>query len=143
MPLYEYKCDACGHCFEKIQKFSDPLVDTCPKCGGVVRKLVSSPAIQFKGSGFYITDYAKKDHTAAAKADSEGSGTSDQSEKSEKSAKSEKSEKSEKTEKKDKTEKTDAAKTEKSGSTANASSSSASTSAPPATKTPSTKDSKS
>jgi len=69
MPLYEYLCDACGHRFEKIQKFSDPLVAECPKCGGAVHKLMSSPAIQFKGSGFYITDYAKKDHVAAAKAD--------------------------------------------------------------------------
>ena len=60
MPLYEYQCEACGHRFEKIQKFSDPPVDTCPRCGGKVRKLLSSPAIQFKGSGFYITDYAKK-----------------------------------------------------------------------------------
>jgi putative FmdB family regulatory protein len=63
MPLYEYECDACGHRFEKIQKFSDPLQDTCPKCGGPVHKLMSSPAIQFKGSGFYITDYPKKDVT--------------------------------------------------------------------------------
>jgi putative FmdB family regulatory protein len=69
MPLYEYQCDACGHRFEKIQKFSDPLQDTCPKCGGPVHKLMSSPAIQFKGSGFYITDYAKKDHVASEKAD--------------------------------------------------------------------------
>ena len=65
MPLYEYQCDECGHTFEKIQKFSDPLETTCPKCGGPVRKLMSSPAIQFKGSGWYITDYAKKDSTAA------------------------------------------------------------------------------
>jgi len=79
MPLYEYLCDACGHRFEKIQKFSDPLVAECPKCGGAVHKLMSSPAIQFKGSGFYITDYAKKDHVAAAKADTasnNGSGSS-------------------------------------------------------------------
>lgn len=69
MPLYEYQCDACGHRFEVIQKFSDPLIETCPKCGSLVRKLMSSPAIQFKGSGFYITDYAKKDYTAATKAD--------------------------------------------------------------------------
>src|SRR3954469_12228435 len=61
MPLYEYECDACGNRFEKIQKFSDPLADTCPKCGGPVHKLMSSPAIQFKGSGWYITDYPKKD----------------------------------------------------------------------------------
>jgi putative FmdB family regulatory protein len=59
MPLYEYQCDACGHRFERIQKFSDPPVEACPACGGSVRKLISSPAIQFKGSGFYITDYAK------------------------------------------------------------------------------------
>ena len=60
MPLYEYQCDACSHRFERIQKFADPPVETCPSCGGKVRKLLSSPAIQFKGSGWYITDYAKK-----------------------------------------------------------------------------------
>lgn len=61
MPLYEYKCDACGATFELIQKFSDPPADTCQKCGkGPVQKLVSSPAFQFKGSGWYITDYARK-----------------------------------------------------------------------------------
>jgi len=60
MPLYEYQCDACSNRFERIQKFSDPPVETCPSCGGKVRKLLSSPAIQFKGSGWYITDYAKK-----------------------------------------------------------------------------------
>ena len=59
MPLYEYQCEQ-GHRFERIQKFSDPPVDTCPTCQSPVRKLLSSPAIQFKGSGFYITDYAKK-----------------------------------------------------------------------------------
>jgi putative FmdB family regulatory protein len=68
MPLYEYECDSCGHRFEVIQKFSDALVDKCPKCGAVVHKLMSSPAIQFKGSGWYITDYAKKDSTVATKA---------------------------------------------------------------------------
>lgn len=73
MPLYEYECDACGHRFEKIQKFSDPLEDTCPKCGGPVHKLMSSPAIQFKGSGWYITDYAKKE--PAAKDAKAGSGS--------------------------------------------------------------------
>src|ERR1700726_1074045 len=76
MPLYEYECDACGNRFEHIQKFSDPLVNKCPKCGGPVHKLMSSPAIQFKGSGFYITDYAKKDHVAAAKADSQSESSS-------------------------------------------------------------------
>ena len=61
MPLYEYQCDACGREFELIRKFSDPPLEKCPHCGGTVRKLFSSPAIQFKGSGWYITDYAKKD----------------------------------------------------------------------------------
>ena len=61
MPLYEYRCESCGHQFEVIQKFSDALIAVCPKCGsGPVVKLFSSPAIQFKGSGFYITDYARK-----------------------------------------------------------------------------------
>src|SRR5438046_8837531 len=111
MPLYEYECDACRHRFEKIQKFSDPLEDTCPTCGGRVRKLMSSPAIQFKGSGFYITDYAKKEHTAAAKADTaqaeqagkaDTSGKSDTSEKNQKSEKSQESKKSEKSEQSEK-----------------------------------------
>ena len=61
MPLYEYQCDACGHHFELIRKFSDPPIETCPKCGGTVQKLMSSPAFQFKGTGWYVTDYAKKD----------------------------------------------------------------------------------
>lgn len=64
MPLYEYECEK-GHRFEVIRKFSDPPVDTCPTCGTAVRKLMSSPAIQFKGSGWYITDYAKKDSAPA------------------------------------------------------------------------------
>ena len=59
MPLYEYQCEACGHRFEVIQKFSDAPPAACPKCGGAVEKLVSSPAIQFKGSGFYLTDYGR------------------------------------------------------------------------------------
>ena len=67
MPLYEYQCDACAHRFERIQKFSDPLVDICPTCGGHVRKLLSSPAFQFKGSGFYITDYPKKSASDSGK----------------------------------------------------------------------------
>ncbi|MCC7243509.1 MAG: zinc ribbon domain-containing protein [Acidobacteria bacterium] len=66
MPLYEYQCDACAHRFELIQKFSDAPADTCPKCGGAVKKLLSSPAIQFKGSGWYVTDYAKSGRSAGA-----------------------------------------------------------------------------
>ena len=61
MPLYEYLCDACGQRFELIQKFSDPGPEACTQCGkGPVERQKSSPAIQFKGSGFYITDYARK-----------------------------------------------------------------------------------
>jgi putative FmdB family regulatory protein len=92
MPLYEYECDACGHRFEKIQKFSDPLVDTCPVCGSHVHKLFSSPAIQFKGSGFYITDYPKGESGTAPKSDG---GKADRAAKAEKTdtAKPEKSDK--------------------------------------------------
>ena len=60
MPIYEYECTKCGHRFEKIQKFSDRTVKKCPECGGKVRRLLSAPAIQFKGTGWYITDYARK-----------------------------------------------------------------------------------
>ncbi len=69
MPLYEYACQKCGERVEIIQKFSDPLYTHCPKCGGEMRKLFSSPAIQFKGSGFYKTDYASP---SAKKSESSG-----------------------------------------------------------------------
>jgi putative FmdB family regulatory protein len=57
MPLYEYQCDACGRRVERIQKFSDPPLDTCPHCGGKLTKLLSSPAFHLKGTGWYATDY--------------------------------------------------------------------------------------
>lgn len=60
MPLYEYRCEGCGARIEKIQKFSDPPLSTCEKCGGALTRLLSAPAIQFKGSGWYVTDYARK-----------------------------------------------------------------------------------
>ncbi len=60
MPLYEYECEQCGARFEVIQRFSDAPVEKCRVCGGPVHKLISPPAIQFKGTGWYITDYAKK-----------------------------------------------------------------------------------
>ena len=113
MPLYEYECDACRHRFEKIQKFSDPLEDTCPTCGGRVRKLMSSPAIQFKGSGFYITDYAKKDQTAPPSGDSKSepaskdTGESSGQKSSDKSEKAEKAEKTARAEKVERAEKTE------------------------------------
>ena len=64
MPLYEYRCEACGHRCEVIRKFSDPPLDRCPTCGGAVHKLQSAPAFQFKGSGWYITDYGRKDQSS-------------------------------------------------------------------------------
>jgi putative FmdB family regulatory protein len=59
VPLYEYQCPQCGR-FEVIRKFSDPALTACPTCGREVQKLLSAPAIQFKGTGWYITDYARK-----------------------------------------------------------------------------------
>lgn len=85
MPLYEYQCEACAHRFEQIQRFSDPPLTTCPECEGPVRKLLSSPAIQFKGTGWYVTDYArqgKKDPADAA--DPKAAKASDGASKSEK-----------------------------------------------------------
>ena len=60
MPIYEYVCKKCGHKFEKIQKFSDPKIKKCPECGGQVEQAIHAPAVQFKGTGWYVTDYAKK-----------------------------------------------------------------------------------
>jgi len=78
MPLYEYECEACGKHFELIRKFSDPPVETCLTCGGPVRKLLSSPAIQFKGTGWYITDYARKNSAPSGPSES-GSGNKPES----------------------------------------------------------------
>jgi len=87
MPLYEYECGACGHRVEIIQKFSDGPPEACPKCGkGPLQRLQSSPAFQFKGTGWYVTDYAGKGKSggessdkdakpAAAKSDSSGGTT--------------------------------------------------------------------
>ena len=70
MPLYEYQCKKCGHRFEKIQKFSDRMVKKCPDCGGPVEQMISAPAVQFKGSGWYVTDYAKKSSSPGSSGDS-------------------------------------------------------------------------
>jgi putative FmdB family regulatory protein len=77
MPIYEYECTKCHHRFERIQKFSDPHVKSCPNCAGKVELVVSAPAVQFKGSGWYVTDYAKKSGSSS-------SSSSNGSEKSEK-----------------------------------------------------------
>ena len=69
MPLYEYQCPKCGR-FELIRKFSDPALTICPTCGSEVQKLFSAPAIQFKGTGWYITDYARKSDGKSGKGDS-------------------------------------------------------------------------
>jgi putative FmdB family regulatory protein len=116
MPLYEYHCEACGRRFELIRKFSDPPLDKCPHCGGAVSKLFSSPAIQFKGSGFYITDYAKKDQgSASSSGESKSDAAAAVKEAGEKADKGEKSgEKAETTKKSETSEKTEkAAKSEK------------------------------
>ena len=60
MPLYEYKCQKCGRRTEKIENVDGPHLKKCPHCGGKVERLVAAPAIQFKGAGWYVTDYAKK-----------------------------------------------------------------------------------
>jgi putative FmdB family regulatory protein len=73
MPIYEYQCTKCNDRTEVIQKFTDPPYAACEKCGGEVRKLMSAPAIQFKGSGFYKTDYA----SAASKAETKAGSSSE------------------------------------------------------------------
>ena len=70
MPLYEYECKKCGHRFEKIQLYSARMVKKCPECGGQVEQMISAPAVQFKGSGWYVTDYAKKSSSPGSSGDS-------------------------------------------------------------------------
>ncbi len=95
MPLYEYECKKCHHRFERIQKFSDPHVKKCPECGGPIEQVISAPAVQFKGSGWYVTDYAKKSSTGSASSSSNGDSSNKESKaKSEDSSKSESSAKS-------------------------------------------------
>ena len=91
MPLYEYQCPKCGR-FEIIKKFSDAPLTACPTCGRKVERLLSAPAIQFKGTGWYVTDYAKKSSGGSEGGESKGSGASSSS--SKESGNKEKSEKS-------------------------------------------------
>ncbi len=73
MPLYEYECTECGHRTELLQRHGDPPLEKCPQCGGPVHKLFSAPAVQFKGTGWYVTDYAGKGKKpGAAKSSSDG-----------------------------------------------------------------------
>ena len=92
MPLYEYECKKCHHRFEKIQKFSDRMVKKCPDCGGPVEQMISAPAVQFKGSGWYVTDYAKKS-SAQSSADGSGADGSGKDSKKEDKSRSESSSK--------------------------------------------------
>jgi putative FmdB family regulatory protein len=85
MPLYEYECKKCGHRFERIQKFSDAMVKKCPDCGGKVEQMISAPAVQFKGSGWYVTDYAKRSGPSSS---SDSGGKSDSTKESGESAES-------------------------------------------------------
>jgi putative FmdB family regulatory protein len=89
MPLYEYECKKCGHRFEKIVKYSDKPHKKCPECGGAVEQMISAPAVQFKGSGWYVTDYPKKGAGASA-GTSESGGTKDTAKESKETKKDEK-----------------------------------------------------
>lgn len=80
MPLYEYQCRKCRHRFERIQKFSDPPAAKCPECGGRVEQLLSAPAVHFKGTGWYATDYAGKSPKGAKKETKSDSGGESKSE---------------------------------------------------------------
>ena len=98
MPMYEYRCKACGHQFEVIQKFSDAPVRKCPKCGKSVERLVSSSAIRFKGTGWYVTDYGRKGSASESKAEAkDGKGEKETSVESAKPDKTEKTAKAEST----------------------------------------------
>ena len=77
MPNYEYLCKKCGHRFEQIRKFSDKQLRKCPECGGVIEQVISAPAVQFKGSGWYVNDYPKKGAGSAASSSSSSSSEGD------------------------------------------------------------------
>jgi putative FmdB family regulatory protein len=77
MPLYEYQCKKCKHRFEQIQKFSDKPIKKCPKCGGPLEKLISASAVQFKGSGWYVSDYGKGSSGKSSSSSESDSGSKD------------------------------------------------------------------
>jgi len=116
MPLYEYECNKCHHRFEKIQKFSDRHTKKCPECGGAIEQVISAPAVQFKGSGWYVTDYAKKSGTSASSSsssDSDGESSSKGSFSKDSAAKDSSSKDSAKKESKPKAESKESKKSEK------------------------------
>ncbi|HEY1527620.1 MAG TPA: FmdB family zinc ribbon protein [Candidatus Angelobacter sp.] len=75
MPLYEYQCKKCKHKFEKIQKFSDRPIRKCPECGGPLEKIQHAPNVQFKGTGWYVTDYGGKGDKAKSDGSTEKGGS--------------------------------------------------------------------
>lgn len=82
MPIYEYQCRQCGDRSEAMQKMADPPISECEECGGELKKLVSAPAFQFKGTGWYVTDYARKDKEksdSSSESSSESGGSADDS----------------------------------------------------------------
>ncbi|MFZ0864104.1 MAG: zinc ribbon domain-containing protein [Candidatus Sulfotelmatobacter sp.] len=87
MPLYEYECKKCGHRFEKIQKYADKMVKKCPDCGGQVEQMISAPAVQFKGSGWYVTDYARKSSSPGSSSTGDSKDKKDDKSKSDSSSK--------------------------------------------------------
>src|SRR5208283_3806417 len=101
MPNYEYLCKNCSHRFEEIRKFSDKHLKKCPECGGVLEQVISAPAVQFKGSGWYVTDYAKKGSGSAASSSSASSSEGDSGAKETKDTKDAKDSKDTKDTKKD------------------------------------------
>jgi putative FmdB family regulatory protein len=90
MPIYEYECKKCGHRFEKILKFSDKQPTRCPECGGKIEQVITAPAVQFKGSGWYVTDYAKKSSASSSAASSESDSGSKETKETKESKKDEK-----------------------------------------------------
>ena len=102
MPLYEYQCRKCGHRFERIRKFSDPPLRKCPECGGAVEQLLSRSAVHFKGSGWYVSDYARKGKAASGEGAEPAADKHE--DKAEKADNAEKADKAEKTETKPKNE---------------------------------------
>jgi putative FmdB family regulatory protein len=116
MPLYEYECKKCHHRFERIVKYSDLPMKKCPDCGGPVERTITAPAVQFKGSGWYVTDYAKKPSGSAASSNGDSKSKDEAAAKKESAAKEEpaskKEEKSSKSTEKSKSE-TSGKKTEK------------------------------
>ena len=100
MPIYEYLCRKCGHRFERIQQFSDPLITECPQCGAEVDQVLTAPSVRFKGSGWYATDYAgksgsgeKKEEGAAGKREEKSASKKDEKPASQPSDRGPKSEK--------------------------------------------------